>query len=454
APWCGLTWRDLHALAGFAPARTIWDLLGDAECLERLSADGRARAASLRATLEAAFEARARQPFAQWLEQTWRALDGPACAADDELAVAEQVLALLERNVRRGDFDDPAALHTLLGESQPQADPPRGRGIEIMTIHRAKGLEFDTVVLLGVGREPRPDDQRALHWLERTAADGSDDLLIAPLTTVEDERLLRFVRRNERLRDAAERGRLLYVAATRARSRLHVVAQLPPERAQPRPRSLLGLLWPVAAADFAAAEVEASRGDAAPVAASAQAAPAAASAGAVAAGPRVIVPVLERLEQVHRPAAPVLELTPPPSAPAPERPEFSWASRSAAHVGTVVHQMLRTIAAQGVERWTERALRALEPGFRRDLALLGVDSDELEAAAERVATALGQVLDDPHGRFVLGAHPEARSELRVTLTTPAGLEHLRLDRTFVTDGRRWIVDFKTSSHEGGDADAF
>src|SRR5690606_345335 len=115
---------------------------------------------------------------------------------------------------------------------------------------------------------------------------------------------------------------------------------------------------------------------------------------------------------------------------------------------------LRTIAAQGVERWTERALRALEPGFRRDLALLGVDSDELDAAAERVATALVQVLDDPHGRFVLGAHPEARSELRVTLTTPAGLEHLRLDRTFVTDGRRWIVDFKPSSHEGGDADAF
>src|SRR5690606_7421528 len=137
---------------------------------------------------------------------------------------------------------------------QPQADPPRGQGIEIMTIHRAKGLEFDTVVLLGVGREPRPDDPRALHWLERTAADGRDDLLIAPLTTVEDERLLKFVRRNERQRDAAERGRLLYVAATRARTRLHVVAQLPAERAQPRQRSLLALLWPVVANDFAVAE--------------------------------------------------------------------------------------------------------------------------------------------------------------------------------------------------------
>jgi ATP-dependent exoDNAse (exonuclease V) beta subunit len=99
-------------------------------------------------------------------------------------------------------------------------------------------------------------------------------------------------------------------------------------------------------------------------------------------------------------------------------------------------------------------LHALVPSFRRELALLGVDAAELDAAAERVSTALTRVLDDPHGRFVLGAHAEAQSELRVTLKTPAGLEHVRLDRTFVADGRRWIVDFKTSSHEGGDAEAF
>ena len=31
---------------------------------------------------------------------------------------------------------------------------------------------------------------------------------------------------------------------------------------------------------------------------------------------------------------------------------------------------------------------------------------------------------------------------------------MTLDRTFVADGHRWIVDFKTSAHEGGDAQAF
>jgi len=42
-----------------------------------------------------------------------------------------------------------------------------------MTMHRAKGLEFDTVVLLGLAREPRPDDPKALQWLARVAAEDT-----------------------------------------------------------------------------------------------------------------------------------------------------------------------------------------------------------------------------------------------------------------------------------------
>jgi hypothetical protein len=68
--------------------------------------------------------------------------------------------------------------------------------------------------------------------------------------------------------------------------------------------------------------------------------------------------------------------------------------------------------------------------------------------------ALQRAVAEPHGRWVLGAHAEARSELELTLRAGAALEHVRLDRTFVADGRRWIVDFKTSQHEGGNMSAF
>ncbi len=92
--------------------------------------------------------------------------------------------------------------------------------------------------------------------------------------------------------------------------------------------------------------------------------------------------------------------------------------------------------------------------FERDLTLLGVEPQDLAVARDRVLAALTRALDDPSGRWVLGAHAEARSELRLTVRNGRLLEHLRLDRTFVDDGKRWIVDFKTSQHQGGDLDAF
>jgi ATP-dependent exoDNAse (exonuclease V) beta subunit len=120
----------------------------------------------------------------------------------------------------------------------------------------------------------------------------------------------------------------------------------------------------------------------------------------------------------------------------------------------VVHRQLQLIAESGLDRWTAAVVQSRAHVFRRELQLLGVEPAELEAATERVLEAVSQVLDDARGRWVLGAHPEARSELRLTVRTASGLEHIRLDRTFVEHDSRWIIDFKTGQHEGGDVERF
>jgi ATP-dependent exoDNAse (exonuclease V) beta subunit len=432
APWCGLRWADLDALCGDEHGAAIWDLLQQPARIERLSADGRARVRSVVATLAAAFAARGETTLTGWVERTWAALGGPACLdSDAERASAEQFFALLGGADRGGDLDDPVLLQKALDGVQPQADAPREQGIEIMTMHRAKGLEFDTVVLLGLAREPRPDDTKALQWLARSTSDGRDDVVMVPAAFANDEegaRLAEFVRRAERERDGAERARLLYVATTRARERLHLVWQMETEAEAPPASSLLAHLWPV----VAATPREAAPGAARHVA------------------PHAIVPVLRRL------SAPVEAIEAGGSvamAPAP-RPEFVWAGQAAAHVGTVVHRYLQRIAEQGVAHWDARRLAAAQTVFAHELELLGVEPGERDAAAARVVAALSQALADPHGRWVLAPHSEARSELKLTLRGGAALEHVRLDRTFVADGKRWIVDFKTSEHLGGNLEAF
>jgi ATP-dependent exoDNAse (exonuclease V) beta subunit len=433
APWCGLRFADLEALCGDDHKSAVWDLLQQPQRVARLSPDGQARTRSVVTTLTAAFAAREQTTLSRWIERTWIELGGSACL-DDAAALlsAEQFFALLAAAARGGDLDDPVLLQHALETVQPQADAPREQGIELMTMHRAKGLEFDTVVLLGLAREPRPDDPKALQWLARATAEGSDDLVMVPAAFAADfdgARLADFVRRAERERDAAERARLLYVATTRARERLHLVWQLPADEKAPPASSLLAHLWPV---------VSATPRDGEPAAA-----PTAGNAV-------TIKPVLRRLV-VAAGRAGSLAAAPVPAA---VRPQFVWASQAAAHVGTVVHRYLQRIAEQGLDRWSMQRVAEAKTAFDRELELLGVDAAERARAADRVVQALSRSLADRHGRWVLAPHEDARSELKLTLRAGPTLEHVRLDRTFVAEGKRWIVDFKTSEHEGGSLSEF
>jgi hypothetical protein len=124
-------------------------------------------------------------------------------------------------------------------------------------------------------------------------------------------------------------------------------------------------------------------------------------------------------------------------------------------VGTLIHRELQRTAEAGA-----RAGRPVAPvvdadRYRRELALLGVEREELGAAAERVGEALERVWGDGVGRWVLEPRPEAWTELRLTLRDRDRLEHVRLDRSFVDEnGTRWIVDYKTGRHLGGEVEAF
>jgi ATP-dependent exoDNAse (exonuclease V) beta subunit len=124
-------------------------------------------------------------------------------------------------------------------------------------------------------------------------------------------------------------------------------------------------------------------------------------------------------------------------------------------VGTIVHAELLSIGERGLEEFTGTEPSRRRHRYARRLALLGVDPSEVDDAAGRVEDALHRVLDDTRGRWILGAHLEARSELRLSVRVGNELRHLQLDRTFIDDaGVRWIVDYKTSHHEGTRLEAF
>jgi ATP-dependent helicase/nuclease subunit A len=451
APWCGLTLADLHALAADAKPAALWDTLCDDSRIASLSADGRGRVLRVRSVLAECIRHRARKPLREQVAGAWYALGGPACVESaSDLEDAETYFRYLDAHEDAGELPDRAAFEQGLDGLYAAPDPAAGDGLQIMTIHKSKGLEFDVVILPGLARAPRGDDKKLFLWEEQPEAEGGEALLLAPIHATEEDSdpIYDWIRRFHAYKQHLEDGRLLYVAATRARQRLHlfgsVKTKLDDEGAtvitSPSSQSLLGKLWPVVAPAFEAAARDCRPQEVLPT------------------GAAAIDQTLRRLPADWvPPAAPAAVQwdAPEDAVRAQDALEFSWAGETARHVGTVVHRWLQRIAEDGAEGWDERRIESLRPLLRAALAGRGVGDAELDDAAARASRALVNCLADERGRWLLGRRDQARSEWRLTGVSNGQLARIVIDRSFVDAGRvRWIIDYKTSVHEGTDVDAF
>ena len=63
-------------------------------------------------------------------------------------------------------------------------------------------------------------------------------------------------------------------------------------------------------------------------------------------------------------------------------------------------------------------------------------------------------MSDERGRWILSAHEDDSRELAISTVVDGRVRRFILDRTFVDGPTRWIIDYKTSTHEGGGREAF
>ncbi len=455
APWCGLSLQDMLVVAGEDRHEAVSERIMDGAVAERLSSDGRARMERVRPVLHTAIAQRRRGTVRQRVEAAWYALGGPAAAGSRAaLEDAEAFLSLLEATESGGDLDDINSLDEALANLFARPDPDGDERLQVMTIHKAKGLEFDTVILPGLHAGQGSDATPLLRWMQRPRR-GAIDLLLAPVRADGEARhdpIYELIGALEKEKREHEQGRLLYVAVTRAVRRLDLVgfartrgigadAQL----ASPPAGSMLGRLWPFVEPAFLAA-LEGGRSQPPADAASAD--------DALAEPPR-----LRRLIRDWRlpPAPPtvswrggVVE-----TDTAETDIEFEWAGQTARQIGLVVHRMLQRIADEGLSAWDDERLSRCEPVVRAMLAGHGTDPATLDSAQRRVRQAVANVLADPSGRWILAPWQGARNELALTSMGRDGPETSIIDRTFVDDtGTRWVVDYKTGYRAGGDVDGF
>ena len=505
APWCGLTLADLHALtSGDDPAllaRPVPELLAARAAL--LSQDGRAAVRRLVSALSSAHALRANLPSSSlgtWLQQVWISLGGAACCDATARANLDLLWSCLDR-LPAGEQDLlgptlPAALVRLTALPDPEASSDCG--VQLMTIHKSKGLEFEVVIVPDLQAKTSPASRKLLSWLERglkpdegsteTESDGEiTEFLIAPLQPKGEDRgkSKAWVDRVYRERETQETRRILYVAATRAREELHLFAR-PAYRVEANGEltlanpsaGLLSTAWPAFEEEIRARFDE---WKAARLAAASEVSEESISLAASAASGLFVVPAASsdsrRPMQIRRlPADYRLALAwtfpgggvpgsdsdvsgpfmRPDRLPLFARHEGGAASRA---LGTAVHALLEDLARlRTTLDWPDAraALEARQPRIAAQIRASGIPPAEADKIASTSLQLALKASHNPAGQWILSPHPAAASEVGWTGIIDGSIRTVQVDRVFRAgstpqvsgEDAWWIVDYKT--HAGGE----
>ena len=451
---------------------SIWCALQDEALLGRLSAAGRRTVLRVRRAFAHAFAQFGQRNLRAVVERLWRQLDGPqgVLAAHEHQDLANY-FAFLEEVESGGMIGDWPACERRLQQlyARPQAGAA-GATVEIMPLHQAKGLEFDHLYLPALERRVRAERAPLLLWWQREYEDGSEGYLLAAKPAAREAGeggLYEYLRGQEAERRRQEMSRLLYVACTRARKSLFLSAVLraeadaagPVQIATPPPQSMLGLLWPLYAAEFSAEFA----GDVAVADSGPE--------SSVLAGIRrlpwrralpeigVEVGVEGEVDEAGAGAGGLevggVELGDgvAPRGGGRGRDETAGAGFSAEYLARVRGRLLHHSLMRAVrERIADPTAADFEDDWRRGLDGLGLAAAVRDRLLAQLAQMLAAVAADARGRWLLDwNHAESAAELEVDYLDAAGaVRRVRLDRTFVADGVRWVVDYKSSALVGGE----
>lgn len=459
APWCGLTLADLFALAGDDHTATVWSLMNDALRVARLSEAGQARVQFMRAILQDALAGQGRQRRRVWVEDVWRQLGGPRCLAAHLRQDAQAFFDRLDKLDVAGRFT-PDSLETDMAALYAAADAEADGRLQLMTVHKSKGLEFDTVILPALHKKPSGRDTPLLAW-DSFALSMGERLIAAPVNVRRADKteptVYDFLQKLEKERSSNEEARVLYVAATRAVRRLHLIGGVWVKKESassgalamggfdtPSNDSSLGLLWPTISAVRSAADVDIIAMDQAVGESEAE-------------NLATFVPQLVRQE--HLPAMVKKMAGDMGSALADAQTDRQLpasgeaADPFAAALGTLTHALLEQMS-HDIDAWHAARLNAIQPAAERWLASRGWPWADAIPGAAKVIAMLHTTLASEAGRWVLTQHEGAAAEWVLSSVpdpskvgagnTAHSVETRVVDRTFIANGVRWIIDYKTA----------
>lgn len=434
ASFVGLSWEDTLTVTS---GHTVIPLaLGMESVRERLSADGKVRVQRLVDVLES-IKAASRGDELVWAARSaWVSLGGVSTVDETDLEDVNTVFSLLLKHTATGDLVDPQAFFNAVAKLYASA---KAGQVQIMTIHKSKGLEFSTVIMPGLHKGSAPDDKPLFYWRR-----VNGHFVLAPNLGGEDEeapesRLFSFVGKLVKTDIRLEINRLAYVGSTRAVRQLYLLgcinAAVEGKVTKAPEGSLLSCLWGAVGAVFGNAP----------------------AMEAVSREVVACVPSKARLDasfKVELPTDCFIPAATNDSLPTEneledELRESEGNDFRAKTIGIVYHRVVELISKEGGENWTVERLDAKTQAIASMLRREGFPIREIPGAVRRIHGLVATTLNSKRGRWLLQKREEGGQEVKISGYRNGRWIHRILDRPFVDDGCYWINDWKSPSCPDG-----
>jgi len=432
APWLGLSLSDIFVLSQHNPTGIVWNaLLQFTEC-KGLSREAIDKLAVWVPRIQYWLAHRRRKPLNEWLRGLWLLLGGAFCYPDAVQKDLDAVFKLIADCETGGLIPDMDTFEERLGQlyadvqNMPISQSVATKPVELLTLHKAKGLEFDTVIMPYLHTRPKRNDPALLLWFEY-ALTTQVDLLLAPYRFVAQafDPLYRYVDHCLSQKDRFEIARLLYVGATRAKNHLFLLGEyeyndkgkpkLPPKG------SFWEMLWPHVDTTLLSTHIPFAQ---------------------MASQQVLTEKQLQRLKDPYTlPKELIGEVT--QESDDLNRPDVGdFVARCA---GTVFHRLLQRITSD-----THMAVRGDDFKAPCQLALkrMGLTANEHVDAVALVMQAIENLLADEKGKWIIDPnHQDRKSEWALSYKSVHGVENYLIDYSFIDkQGIRWIIDYKLTHH--------
>lgn len=454
SPWLGLTLTDMTLIESVF-GDEVYRVVTEHRLVDGLSESAVSALEKQGSIVEKHRWQLYQQPLAIQLEALWLHLGGALSCQPNEI---EQVYTFFdfvssyEQNQIITDYKPLLSAMSKLHAPPSREDDCR---VSVMTMHKSKGLEFDTVFLPQLNKGSGNNDKQLMVWEEFPAQDDSSQYLMAPVDQVgESNSLYKFVNDFSRQKNRLESGRLLYVASTRAKHRLFLTCCGSVSFNQKEERlklgsfgndSLMNLLKPIYET-YIDSEVlrlesnqETDQGSEQTLDHSWQRLKADWSYPELSDSFKGVKSILEKNSVIAEQAT----------------IEFDWATDVAKTIGVLMHRQLELIS-KGQWQLNQQSISDYAVAMYELLLSSGYNEKNARYAQQRIEEGLGNVLNDPKAQWILSSqHQESACELALTGVVDGEYKAFVIDRTFVDEeGTRWIVDYKTGSHLGDDVAEF